>query len=503
MQKFIFSINLKKISTILFKPKTILILIIFLGVFLRVSNLFTNTTFFGDPGRDILVAKHMVEYNGSYLVAPDANGGNVILKNTPFYYWILSFFWLLSGSEFGVIFLFCVVGIFTIIVSYYLSREFSTGLYSLQLPFLVAVSNKFIYFSRNVWQPHLLPIFQMVSLLFLFRGVKKNKKEFLIAIQFAFFTFFIHLSYLSLLLTTIFIIVYFLYVKKQYKKLFEVFLLIIMNIIVWTATSGLSFESKGMNTLFINYDLFNNFIAQSFSILELTLSFITNIEGIPIVISLTLFIVLILFLIFIRRYESLEFKKISLILLLMLSSFFSSSFYDKTIFLHHLIPFYTLIIISCSYLLSYLKNKKIFSGFIMIVIFMFISRGNSYLISRKRISEMGLNNGLSQMIIDSGYKLDDISIGVCTDDGYHCVNVSSFTSSIWFYLEKISNKKLGNIANVGNGNNYVSYSEKKLKTKAFYICRYSLIDCLNDLSLEKKDITTIYIEDELSLFSVD
>lgn len=473
-----------------------LFLIIMVASYFRIKNIYNSAVFFGDSGRDILVAKHMVEYNEFGLIAPNANSGKGILKNTPVYYWLISLLWFLTGSEYGLIFLFSFLGILTVFFSYLFSKEFTSGLSSLILPLFMAFSSKFIYFSRWVWQPNLLPLFQIISMLFLLKGLKRNYKDLFFSLQFAFLAFFIHLSYLPILLVTIIIIFYFLFSEKKYKFLLNFILLTFLNLILYLYLSRAPILGSGFlsRSLFIDSSYSSRFIANFFTnINELFLALIPN--GINSFLSCLLFLILLVLLFFVKDKKS----EIRTVLLVMFFSFFFLSFYFKELYFYYLIPYYLLIFMAVSYLLSLIRYKFI-SILLGLLILILISSENSYLLSTRKISEMDVNKSLASAIYKDSENLENVLIVVCLNKESYCRNGDSFTSSIWFFLEEISDKKLGYIANIRNGNNYVPYSTSKKNLETFYVCKYGLERCLRDLEFDMNEVSFLANINETYLF---
>src|SRR3990172_43604 len=87
------------------RPRNILVLcIISVGIILRLASL-RNYIWFQqgyDESRDMLVAKHIVEYGEWLWRGPYAAGGQNILLNSPVYYYLLAIFWFIARSPYGV-----------------------------------------------------------------------------------------------------------------------------------------------------------------------------------------------------------------------------------------------------------------------------------------------------------------------------------------------------------------------------------------------------------------
>jgi len=500
-----FHLNINHFLKLLYKHRlllAILLMIVVVGIYFRFINLFNFSAFFGDSGRDVLVAKHIATYKENFLVAPDANGGMGVLNNSPIYYWLIAIPWLISGSEKGVILFFCLIGTSNIILAFILSKQISNNKLALIFPYFVAISNVFIVFSKNVWQPHLLPFVQMISIIFLIKGIKNNKKFLFWSVQFSFFATHIHLSYLPLLfITVLFIGIYFLKIKK-YKNFFKLLLLAFFNTILWLKLSKslVSLNNRESFELIIN-----PFVSMSQFLIFVKNTYLnmqTMSESIFVgyFSKYLYFFILPILLVFLKKIIQGSFgveKKIAWVIFTMLGSIFLLGSYFKPLHFHYLIPYYLLFWLCFSFIISKVnKNKYIVVIPLIVFATYHLSRGNNYLIARKHISEIETNKIIADIILNKSH---NPIIKVCLDDGFHCSNADSFTGSIWYFLEEISGEKFVEIANVGNGNNLIPPTSVLEIEDNFIICAYSTKDCLADLGVEMSEVSILYSENNISL----
>lgn len=480
---------MKTIITFL-KNKQIIFLIFFLaiGVFLRLHNL-KNTQWFGDPSRDILVAKHLMEYSGEKFITPFSAEYFNGLKNSPLYYWIIAFFWFLYPSEIGVISIFAFLGSLNIILAYILSKEIFKDELSLILPFFVTISNVLINQSRTLWQPNLVPFFQLICFIFLFKGLKR-KHFYLLAIQLSFLTVLIHYSFLPLLIIILIFVYIDLYLSKKYDLCIKIILLSTINVFLYFLLTKSSFIFN--EKIFINS--FNNyFINIYYNLKELGKSFIKNGNNFKIVFLYLSFLAPLIWLIIKKK------KKVTILIFILFISFFATGFYKKPEYFHYIHPYYLIILIIYTYLISQIiKIQKLSSVLLILLVSLVIQNGNRYTIFNKS-NELKISYNIAKTIIEKSKNLDSLEIFTCLDfEENPCKYPKSFIGGTWFHLEKISKQKLGNLVK-NNYLNYIPFSNRSDNNQTFLICNFEIKECLKSLNLNIQESKLIYSEDNLSL----
>lgn len=121
-----------------------------------------------DEGRDIVVARHIIEYGESVSRGPLAAGGFGFLKNSPLYYYILAGLWFFTRSPLGVtVFWACLLSS-QIVIGYFIGKRIWDKQTGLIISFLFALQFSMVHTSRQVLQPNLLPIFSTLLLLMFF-----------------------------------------------------------------------------------------------------------------------------------------------------------------------------------------------------------------------------------------------------------------------------------------------------------------------------------------------
>ena len=203
-----FKQNKKKLSMFF------LLMILFLATLLWTFYL-EKTIDWMDDIRDLMVVKYIFLFKENLFVRPLASQGFDILSNTPVYYWILTFFYFLTSTfTHGVLFLFILAGVGTVLVNYLWAKELLGKRVALLLAFFSAVSIVFIESSRNILQPYLNNLIYSLLIYFLVLFYKKNKFSYLISsLSLLFLTVCIHLSFLAVI--PFFILSYLLLIKLK------------------------------------------------------------------------------------------------------------------------------------------------------------------------------------------------------------------------------------------------------------------------------------------------
>lgn len=188
---------MRRILNILSK-NWILIGVIFVGIFLRFYRLEGFVTFLGDQGRDATVIRRILTGEHFPAIGAPTSIGQVYLG--PFYYyfitpWLLFFNYQPVGLAFGVAFL-SAIGL---LINYYVVKELFDNKVALISTFLMSFSSVMIDFSRFSWNPNLLPLFTLLTVYFVIKGLETNKWYFF-ALVGAFLSFSIQLHYLALFL---------------------------------------------------------------------------------------------------------------------------------------------------------------------------------------------------------------------------------------------------------------------------------------------------------------
>lgn len=151
-----------------------MILILLLAVFLRFYNLFGYLQFLGDQGRDVLIVAQMITDQKWTLLGPNASVGG-FFTGPIYYYFMLPFLWLFRLDPVGPAYLSAVLGVGTVILIYWLGKEFFGKRVGVLAAFLATISPKMIDISRFSWNPNPVPFFALLTIVFSYLAVKRQK----------------------------------------------------------------------------------------------------------------------------------------------------------------------------------------------------------------------------------------------------------------------------------------------------------------------------------------
>lgn len=144
-------------------------LVILLAAFFRFYRLDEYMTFLGDEGRDALVVKGILTGQHFPAVGPPMSVGNVYLG--PLYYYMMAvamaIFWLSPVAAAGMV---ALIGLASVVLIYYLARQWFGVLAALVASLLYAVSPVVVTYSRFSWNPNPVPFFTLLSIFGLYQA---------------------------------------------------------------------------------------------------------------------------------------------------------------------------------------------------------------------------------------------------------------------------------------------------------------------------------------------
>lgn len=203
---------MKKKITIL-----LIILILLLAAFLRLYRISSYMGFLGDEGRDVLVARDIL--NGHFtLLGPRSSAGDFYMG--PFYYYLITPFLLLYNYDpVGPAIMVALFGIATVLLIYIVGKNLFGRLAGLFAAALYAVSPLVLAYSHSSWNPDILPFFALLTMYTLFLTISgKNSWKYFILIG-VLLGISLQLHYLSLFLAVIIIVYIFLNQWQKNKKI--------------------------------------------------------------------------------------------------------------------------------------------------------------------------------------------------------------------------------------------------------------------------------------------
>lgn len=152
-----------------FQVLTILAIVI-LAAFLRLYRISDYMTFLGDEGRDVLIAKGILEGHFT-LLGPRASAGDFFTG--PLYYYLMApFLWLFHLDPVGPAVMIALIGIATVFLIYKVSKEFFGFKAAIVASALYAVSPLVIAYSRSSWNPNPMPFISLLTLYLSFKAIK-------------------------------------------------------------------------------------------------------------------------------------------------------------------------------------------------------------------------------------------------------------------------------------------------------------------------------------------
>lgn len=209
----------------------LLIGIILLAAYLRLYRISDYMTFLGDEGRDVLVAKSILEGNFT-LLGPRSSAGDFFM-GPAYYYMITPWLWLFNYDPVGPAVMVAILSVVTVWLIYYVGRKWFTTAAGLMAAALYSVSPIVITYSHSSWNPDVLPFFALLMMYMLFLGVQaKEKTRYFIFVGFL-LGISLQLHYLALLLGAVVFFYIFLagwYIRKRIeivvilRRYFEIFL---------------------------------------------------------------------------------------------------------------------------------------------------------------------------------------------------------------------------------------------------------------------------------------
>lgn len=202
------------------KENLFFILILALASFLRLYRISDYMTFLGDEGRDVLIAKGILEGHFT-LLGPRASAGDFFLGPV-YYYFIAPFLWLFKLDPVGPAVMVALIGIATVFLVYKVTGDFFGFKAAVVASLLYGVSPLVIAYSRSSWNPNPMPFVSLLTLYTTYKTVlNPSIKKFLligfllgIAIQLHYLATFLIIIVLS------FILVSNLYLRNKIKKIF-------------------------------------------------------------------------------------------------------------------------------------------------------------------------------------------------------------------------------------------------------------------------------------------
>lgn len=246
-------------------------LIVLTALFLRLYRLENFMTFLDDSGRDVVVAKKLSE-NFSWNISPYVGPMKGLINNSPFYYWLLSIFWLFGfNSPKMLTAIFVVIGVLAVIFFGKVgARAFGVwGKYIFML--FSAFSFRMVMYSRSIFQTHILPLFITLTVLsYQKMRVKKNILFLITTSLLSHLLLHIHFSSVFIFIPMMILINYYAYEywKKGFVNGKQIILLFFENIALTILDYITFFRGKSIGKVFASFVNFQSVNSLSFSLSE-------------------------------------------------------------------------------------------------------------------------------------------------------------------------------------------------------------------------------------------
>ncbi len=148
----------------------IVLVIILVASFLRLYRISDYLTFLGDEGRDVLVAKGILDGHFT-LLGPRASAGDFFLGPI-YYYFMTPFLWLFKLDPVGPAVMIALIGIATVFLIYKVTKELFGIKAAVVASSLYAISPLVIAYSRSSWNPNPMPFISLLTLYLSYKAIE-------------------------------------------------------------------------------------------------------------------------------------------------------------------------------------------------------------------------------------------------------------------------------------------------------------------------------------------
>ncbi|PWU24052.1 hypothetical protein C5B42_00850 [Candidatus Cerribacteria bacterium 'Amazon FNV 2010 28 9'] len=360
-----------------------------IGAFLRLYRIRPTMQFFGDQGRDALIARRILIEHHPALIGPQTSVGNMYLG--PLYYYFMVIPLMMTYPDpVGPAIAVALIGIITNILLYVLGKEMVGKQAALIATILYTFSPIIITYTRFSWNPNIVPLFSLLTLWLLYK-TWKGKRWYWAWIGVC-VSILLQLHYITLVIAAFAGVVWLLEVAKmiRIKKVHVDFFIATAIAVVVFILSLIPLAAFDLRHNFLNLHAFENFFHgneshfRSFSQISATfyagigLLIRTNFElfGVKLpnytmVLVATIIVVLGGFSLLQKRKRQ-EKVGVMFVLSLFIFSLCILSFYTESIFDHYLAFLFPVASLSAGILLSYLWGKAIMKPFVIALLIVFV-----------------------------------------------------------------------------------------------------------------------------------
>lgn len=171
---------IKRFNQFFLRPENIaLLIVLIIATFMRLYRLKNYLVFLGDEGRDVLVVRHILQGDLTFL-GPTASVGGFFLGPI-YYYFMVPFLFLFNYDPVGPAVMVALFGVATVWLLYKVAKEFFGIVPAFVAALLYAISPLVIVYSRSSWNPNIVPFFTLLAMYTLYKaGEKKSIKLYVV-----------------------------------------------------------------------------------------------------------------------------------------------------------------------------------------------------------------------------------------------------------------------------------------------------------------------------------
>jgi hypothetical protein len=214
------------------KYEIALIALVIIAAFLRIYKQEEYIDFFGDVGRDMIIAKHVAEDMEWTETRPYA-ATTPYLNNSMFYFNFLGVLWFLFPSILSINMFHTIISLSAIILGYLIGKELVDKNVGIVIAAYFTFSFYFISIARFIWQPNLIPYFFLAGLYFFIKSFYDQKLQYI---------------YISILL-------FFICLNIHYSTL-----LVIPAISIWILKRHSEIVNKNKENRVVNWLIFSTYL---------------------------------------------------------------------------------------------------------------------------------------------------------------------------------------------------------------------------------------------------
>lgn len=223
------------------------ILILLIASFFRLWRIDEYLPFMGDEGRDVRVVRRFLTDFDLMFIGPRTSIGDMYLG--PLYYYLIApFLGLFRFSPAGPVVFVAALGIATVGLVWFVSREWFGRSAAFISSFLYAIAPVPIIFSKHSWNPNIMPFFSLLCIYSIWRIWQRHDWKWLLVLGFS-FAFVLQSHYLGLLLLPVVGIfwlatLYDAIRKTQYAKRFLIFSFLGLLVFLFLMSPLFIFDAK-------------------------------------------------------------------------------------------------------------------------------------------------------------------------------------------------------------------------------------------------------------------